>query len=195
LNVKFEPRLLIPEDGHLGSFKEYDRVYKSGLDSNSKSNPIRVCFPLNSDPNHFPQYNLIYSGVIDRRTEAPCMKRPVIHAVCSTDPAPMLEWLGCEFRYEYVRNGYRFQTSSGYKVELYEVLKLIEHRNPKLTRKLIFSESIQDMESDISSGPYWILEISADVSITSSKSIAGDLQVSPSIHSVLQLFTVVFVIE
>lgn len=137
---------LCPEVGHLGEFRDWDRVYSVAPEIKVNKNWIRTVLRSHlvapgmppSQPGQkappgkesFPAYSLLYMGPPDRRVAAPCEKRPVTTVGVGTGAEALLSYLGCSFAYEYVRKGVRYRTRAGYIIEVYIVEKLAHRHDP-----------------------------------------------------------------
>lgn len=135
---------LCPEVGHLGEFRDWNRVYTVAPEIKINKNWIRCVLRSNllssgatsgqkttgSGKDTFPMYNLIYMGGPDRRVAAPCEKRPVTTVGIGNGAEALLAVLGCSFNYEYVRKGVRYRTRAGYIIEVYIVEKLQKQHDP-----------------------------------------------------------------
>lgn len=129
---------LCPESGHLGEFRDWDRVYNAPTDVKAPKNSIRLRTHLVVAHGHNqsslnskdPTFSLMYLGIPDRRVSLPCEKRPVTTVAIGKDANALLNLLGCIFVYEYVRKGVRHRTRHGLTVDVYIVEKLRKPGDP-----------------------------------------------------------------
>jgi len=164
-------RSIVPENGQLGEFREYERVYASQVEP--KTNPLRIVRPLKPAPQLPSGHVLRYLGRPDARCEPPCLKRLVIEAACTTDPAPLLECLGCTAQHKLVRAGWRFATADNLQIEVFEVLRLPEPHDLSHTERVVASGVPGADDVDASTprrDEYYVIEASVEARLASSES-------------------------
>lgn len=126
----FLVKSLCPETGHVGEFRDWDRVYNTPSEIRGPKNNIRlrhhIVTPGQSPgaKDQWPAFELRYLGLPDRRVAAPCEKRPVTAVGMGKEAEKLVEVLGCVFQYEYVRKGVRYKSRQGYTIDVYVVHKL-----------------------------------------------------------------------
>lgn len=133
-------KLLCPDSGHLGRFREWDRLYAlPGMETARVPRSfirLRSCLDADAPQLHRPTWaahDLMYYGVLDRRA-APVEKRPLQVVPIGREGPTLLGTLGCKQLHEYVRKGARFRTRSGIIVELYLAIKLAVKGDPESAR-------------------------------------------------------------
>lgn len=131
---------LCPESGHLGQFRDWDRIY-SGPGNNGGENRgnqrttirLRTHIPLSSGKDgrkDWRCHTLMYLGAPDRRVVGPCEKRPVTTVRISQEADGLLATMGCRLGYEYVRKGVRYRTRNGVLIEVFVVERLRQAGDP-----------------------------------------------------------------
>lgn len=133
--VVFLIRALCPEVGHLGEFRDHDRVYNPAPEVRGvPKNSIRLRRQIlkagpTSQSRADLDYLLLCHGLPDRRMQAPVERRQLSCVGMGTAAPDMLQLLGCTMQYEYVRSGLRFQARGGFTVEVYVIKKLKQAGN------------------------------------------------------------------
>jgi hypothetical protein len=127
-------KLLCPDSGHLGKFRDHDRVYNVGPDVRAPKAAVRLREHLENPPAEPPRpswapYSLMYYGLIDRRVPAPVEKRPVQTVPVGPEGPELVATLSCIPVHEYVRRGARFRTRAGLVIELYIAEKVPDARD------------------------------------------------------------------
>lgn len=140
---------LCPEVGHLGEFRDWDRVYSAAPDVKAPKNSIRlrnhlvvpgVAQQQQQQREQSPTFSLMYLGIMDRRVPIPCEKRPITTVTLGQEAPGLLTLLGCVFVDEYVRRGVRYRTRAGYTIEVYVVERLLKPGVPKQCVPLVQSD-------------------------------------------------------
>lgn len=133
--VVFLIRALCPEVGHLGEFRDHDRVFNPapevrGVPKNSirLRRQILKAGPANNAANAL-DFVLLCHGLLDRRMQIPVERRQLSCVGMGTAAPDMLQLLGCTMQYEYVRSGLRFHARGGFTVEVYVIKKLTQAGN------------------------------------------------------------------
>lgn len=125
---------LCPEVGHHGEFRDWDCVYNTPPEVRGPKNNVRLRSHLVARgvqvKDHWPDFELSYLGIPDRRVLAPCEKRPVTTIALGKEAETLLSVLGCVFAYEYVRKGVRYRTRQGYTIDVYIINKLEKQHDP-----------------------------------------------------------------
>lgn len=147
--VVFLIRALCPEVGHLGEFRDHDRVYNPapevrGVARNSirlrrqilKAGPNMSAKDTGGDTNNNLDFLLLCHGLPDRRMSPPVERRQLSTVGMGVNAPDMLQLLGCTMQYEYVRSGLRFQARGGFTVEVYVIKKLKQAGNAESTINL-----------------------------------------------------------
>lgn len=123
----FLVKSLCPEVGHIGEFRDYDRVYSPAKEVRLPPNSIRLRKHLVSRPvpgrESWQTYSLMSLGLPDRRVPPPVEKRPVTTISVGSEMPDFLTAMGCVMQFEYVRRGLRSRTRKGLIVDVYVVEK------------------------------------------------------------------------
>lgn len=132
--VVFLIRSLCPEVGHLGEFRDHNRVYSPapevrGVPKNSiKLRRILKSGPVETRPGNL-EFLLLTHGIADRRVSQPVERRQLTSVGMGEGAMDILNELGCTMQYEYVRSGLRFRTRAGFAVEVYVIKKFTQQGN------------------------------------------------------------------
>jgi hypothetical protein len=129
-------KLLCPDTGHLGKFRDHDRVYNVAADVRAPRHCVRLRAHLDrpaASPARpaWARYSLVHGGAPDRRAPPPVERRPVAAVPVGAEAPLLLGALGCGLVHEYVRRGARFRTRAGLVVELYVVEQLATPGDPE----------------------------------------------------------------
>ncbi|KAA8497803.1 hypothetical protein FVE85_5388 [Porphyridium purpureum] len=168
---------LVGDYGHLGAFRTHERVFSSAGEKNLKWYPVHVTHRLRYSsgyPELFP-YTIKYYGRPDPRQPLPCVKRPVLESNSVSDPVPLLKGMGCEFAFEYVRQGYSFRAHN-LNVDFYEIQKLQTPGDPTRTVKLMGDEDEEDVVEELRGENLWILDVWSSSKDTRGPVSAADVQ-------------------
>lgn len=155
-SVVYLIKSLCPEVGHLGEFRDYDRVYNASPDVKAPKNSVRLRQHIispgvpQSTAKEWPVYSLMYLGLPDRRVAAPCEKRSITTIALGKEAEKLLNVLGCVFAFEYVRKGVRYRTRNGFVIEVYVVEKLREKHD------------LQSCDSLVGDDRHGVVEISSE---------------------------------
>lgn len=135
--VLFLIRALCPESGHMGEFRDHDRVYAPSSEiRNIPKNSIRLrkrilqAGPPDTRSLGLDHVLLTY-GIVDRRVGLPVERRPLAKVKMGPGAPELLSMLGCTMQYEYVRAGLRYRSRQGFTIEVYVIKKLQQPGNPE----------------------------------------------------------------
>ena len=115
--VVFLIRALCPEVGHLGEFRDHDRVYSPSSEvRGSPKNSIRLrrrilkaAGPQDSRHTNL-DFLLLTCGIQNRNgIPQPVERRPLATVAMGSAAPELLKDLGCTMQFEYVRSGLRFR--------------------------------------------------------------------------------------
>lgn len=152
-------RLLCPDSGDLGRFRDWDRVYNSAPEVRGPRAAVRLRKHLESPRGmgrpDWAEYSLLYYGLLDRRVPSPVEKRPVQTVPMGADAPKVVQTLGCVLQHEYVRQGNRFRTRTGLIVDVFVARPLTTPGDP---------DSAEAMMTDAgdAEGGLIVIEVSSD---------------------------------
>lgn len=133
--VVFLIRALCPEVGHLGEFRDHDRVYSPspevrGVPKNAIRLRRRILKAGPQETRHANlEFLLLTYGIPDRRVSQPVERRQLTSVAMGQGAPDLLNQLGCTMQYEYVRSGLRFRARAGFTVEVYVIKKFTQQGN------------------------------------------------------------------